>query len=204
MGCLYQITFPNGKSYIGITRKTAEQRFATHRYQSKGKRAYAICEAFRAHGADNAVVTTLVIGDYDFLATLEPAAIAAFGTKAPYGYNMTDGGEVPVGLTADSLAKIGAGHTPGKPRHTTAHSAESRAMMSTLKKGKPLSSTHRANISRALVGNSYSKGRVLSPQHKAAISTANTGKVITEETRARMRFAATAREDRRRRLRGAT
>lgn len=30
MGCLYKIDFVSGKSYIGITRRTADARFAEH------------------------------------------------------------------------------------------------------------------------------------------------------------------------------
>ncbi|MHB1236934.1 MAG: GIY-YIG nuclease family protein [Gallionella sp.] len=35
MGCLYQLIFPNGKSYIGISSNTAEQRFKAHCQNSK-------------------------------------------------------------------------------------------------------------------------------------------------------------------------
>lgn len=168
MGCLYRIEFPNGKSYIGITSKSAEQRFAVHRYQTKGARRHAIYEALRKHGARNAVLKTLVIADHDYLCSLEPRAIEVFSTKVPDGYNMTDGGEGTPNPTVETRAKIGAAHK-GKAFHTTRHSAETRAMMSRnrLGKQKRLSQEQREAKRAAMLGNRHSLGRKQSDAEKA-------------------------------------
>ncbi len=160
MGALYQISFPNGKSYIGITKKTAIERFNTHRYQAKGRRPHAIYNALREHGRENATLTTLAIADYDYLQMIEPKAIAAFGTKAPNGYNMTDGGEGTANPTAETRAKIGAAHK-GKAFHTMPHSAETRAMMSINRKGKKknLSPEQREKKAALMRGNTFGVGR---------------------------------------------
>ena len=103
MACLYQLILPNGKSYIGITKKTAEHRFKTHCLNAKnGITEYpdyspsqkaisdkeygldnfgrlpwlsSLGEAIRKYGEDNVVVKTLVIAnDLEYLQELRPSA----------------------------------------------------------------------------------------------------------------------------------
>lgn len=94
MGCLYMLTSPSGKSYIGITSKTADARWAKHREHAIGKRdAGALYGAMRKYGPESFTVKTLVIGAWEYLCELEKAAIKAFGTMAPGGYNISAGGE---------------------------------------------------------------------------------------------------------------
>jgi hypothetical protein len=114
MGCLYQLIFPDGKSYIGITAKTAEQRFRIHCQNSKSgitevpnqtRKEKAITDqqfgldnfgrlpwltrlgkAIRDFGKENVVVKTLVIAsDTEYLKELEIKAIKRYGTLDTYG-----------------------------------------------------------------------------------------------------------------------
>lgn len=93
MGELYRLDFPNGKSYIGITSKTAQKRFSTH--VDKSRRAnYPVSNAIRKYGEDSVKVNTLVIADdWDYLCDLEIKAIKVYGTFSPLGYNLTKGGD---------------------------------------------------------------------------------------------------------------
>lgn len=120
MGCLYQLIFPNGKSYIGITKKTAEQRFREHyRNSLKGISEYpnyspsekAIADqkygldnfgrlpwltllgrAIREYGEKSVIVRTLVItNDMEFLKELEIKAIKRYRTFNGNGYNTSKG-----------------------------------------------------------------------------------------------------------------
>jgi group I intron endonuclease len=113
MGCLYQITSPSGKSYIGISSKTTAERWAKHVEHSLGKReSGALYSALRKYGSDAFMVKTLVIADkWHYLCDLERKAIAVFGTKAPNGYNVTDGGEGVPGrvLTDEQRANLSSG-----------------------------------------------------------------------------------------------
>lgn len=105
MGCLYRIDFPSGKSYIGITMKTAEHRFAKGHCKKKNGPS-ALGAAIRKYGAESASVQTLVIADdWKYLCDLEKKAIVAFNTKSPYGYNMTEGGDGVVD-PSDEIRKI--------------------------------------------------------------------------------------------------
>jgi hypothetical protein len=118
MGCLYQLIFPNGKSYIGITKKTAEQRFGEHcRNSLKGITEYPdyspsekaisdqkygldnfgrlpwltlLGKAIREYGKENVTVKTLVIAnDMEFLKELEIKAIKRYRTLHNYGARYT-------------------------------------------------------------------------------------------------------------------
>jgi hypothetical protein len=118
MGCLYQLIFPNGKSYIGITTKTAKQRFGEHCLNSlKGITEYPnrslsekrnsdqkygldnfgrlpwltlLGKAIREYGKENVVVKTLVIAnDMEFLKELEIKAIKRYRTLASIGAHYT-------------------------------------------------------------------------------------------------------------------
>lgn len=109
MGCLYQLIFPNGKSYIGITKKTAVQRFKGHcqnsakgitdypQLSSKEKAALDkkhgldnfgrlpwltfLGKAIRDFGKENVLVKTLVISnDMEYLKELEIKAIKRYRT----------------------------------------------------------------------------------------------------------------------------
>jgi hypothetical protein len=99
MGCLYQLISPSGKSYLGISSKTAASRFAKHTEHALGKRQNGVLySALRKYKPENFEVKTLVIAnDWQYLCELEVKAIAALGTRYPLGYNMTDGGEGVIG-----------------------------------------------------------------------------------------------------------
>lgn len=103
MGELYRLRFPSGRDYIGVTALTAEARFREHCETATKKRSFAVHAAIRKYGAGAVEVQTLVIADdLGYLKALEKKAIAAFGTLAPGGYNLTAGGEGIEGLSEDA------------------------------------------------------------------------------------------------------
>jgi hypothetical protein len=89
---LYQLKFPNGKSYIGITTKTTIQRFKEHCAPSNNKNA---CQnAIHKHGKENVIISVLAECDnFELLLLAEKEAIEKFNTFIPNGYNLTLGGE---------------------------------------------------------------------------------------------------------------
>lgn len=128
MGQLYKLDFPNGKSYIGITTKTASERFAGHRVRcrsAKGNDA-ALYHAWRKHGEPQLAVLAIV-EDAD-LPAAEIRAIRVFNTLVPNGYNMTPGGDVsPLSDPLIAAKLIGNKNAEGS-RH--ARSAEYKAKLS--------------------------------------------------------------------------
>ena len=105
MGTLYILTSPAGKSYIGISSKTTELRWAKHVEHALGKRnSGALYAALRKYGPDSFLVRTLVVSnDWEYLCALEIRAIAAFRTRTPHGYNISTGGEGNTGERDDEF-----------------------------------------------------------------------------------------------------
>ncbi len=95
MGCLYKLTSPNGKSYIGITLKTCDGRWEKHLEHARGKRANgAIYAALRKYGPESFTREALAeCDDWPTLCGMEREAIRTHGTLSPGGYNLTLGGE---------------------------------------------------------------------------------------------------------------
>jgi hypothetical protein len=215
-GCMYKLTFPNGKSYIGITKRTAAIRFAEHVKVSRaGKKQCAVHHAILKYGADVVMVETLAVGNWPYLITIEVKAIALFGTRPPHGYNLTRGGEGVVGFDQITRAKMGAanvGRTPvadARAKMSAAGSGRLCSVETRAKMRKPKSLEHRASMSAAQKGRTVSDetrekmrtshvGKTLSAEHRAklsrpmpettraAISAANTGRKMSDSTRAKL------------------
>jgi len=101
---LYQLLFPNGKKYIGITSKTAKERFVKH--CSKHSCCVYLKRAIEKYGKENVVITVLAVADdWELLCLAEQEAIEKFNTAAPNGYNITLGGNGIYGLTMNSETK---------------------------------------------------------------------------------------------------
>jgi hypothetical protein len=90
---LYQLSFPNGKKYIGITSKTAQERFKEHCNPANNKNA---CQnAIVKYGKENVVITVLsTVDNWELLCLAEIEAIEKFNSHiSKNGYNLTIGGE---------------------------------------------------------------------------------------------------------------
>ena len=186
MGCLYRIDFPNGKAYIGITMKTAEQRFKGHCNPANG---FAVHNALKKYGKSTAKLSTLVIADsWDYLRELEKKAIEAFNTLAPNGYNLTEGGEGVLGLEmSESARKKMSDAKKGKPSP---------------KRGIPLSDAQKEKLRIANIGKKQSEetikkrtawqaGTPRDDEFKAKVSAAKKAKQFkfSDESKEKMRKA---------------
>lgn len=183
MGQLYRLDFPNGKSYVGITTKTAVARFKGHEESFRRVKANgpAVYRAWKKHGAPTLVVLAIV-EDEDLYET-EKRAIAVYGAFAPNGYNLTEGGDGGP-MHPDVRAKMSAA---AKARKRRAHSEETRARISASTKASLATPEARARISAA----NKARGRA-SPEARARMSDAQKGKKLSEETRAKMSVARKA------------
>ena len=109
----------NSKMYIGQTIQPLKVRFSQHACCKKS----AIGNAIRYHGKENFL--RIVIKECASKIEMdkwEKFFIIALNTKAPFGYNITDGGDGIVGCTDEIRKKISAANTGeknpnyGKPR----------------------------------------------------------------------------------------
>lgn len=88
---IYKLTNEiNGKIYVGQTTRTLEERFNAHKYCNTSY----IGKAIHKYGAKNFKKEILAECDtIEELDELEIYFIAKLNSKAPNGYNLTDGGE---------------------------------------------------------------------------------------------------------------
>lgn len=109
MGQVYRLNFPNGKSYIGITAKTAVKRFSGHLAQTAHGRSLPLNNAIRLHGESAISLDVLAEeSDWDLLCLLEMTFIDEFKTIHPHGYNLTVGGDGFVGFkrSPENIEKV--------------------------------------------------------------------------------------------------
>ena len=133
MGVIYKITCTlNGKSYVGQTRQKLGRRITEHKRDSNRDRP-GIDHAIHVHGWKNFTVEVLETCPVEKMDERERHFIKLLGTKAPNGYNLTDGGDGGRGCSpsAETRAKLSA-KLKGRPAHNKGvkHTAEARAKMS--------------------------------------------------------------------------
>ncbi len=142
----------NGKPYVGQTKQKLHRRMEQHKVASS-----AIGNAIRKYGLEN--FTIEVIEECETLEQLnerEMFWIAYFNSKAPNGYNLTNGGEG--GIPCD----------------------DTRAKLSAARKGVPKSREHCKKIGAA------QKGKIISDDTRAKIGAARAGKKHSAKTKAQM------------------
>ena len=144
---VYVITnIVNGKQYVGIT---GELKLRWYRHKKANGSSPALHAAIKAYGVDNFVFTHLMdVFNLEHAIEIEIELIASKGTKAPYGYNLTNGGDGSAGnkLSDETKRKI------GEASKLRFHSDDVRKKMSEAQKGlkKPkFSEEHKAKLSQA-------------------------------------------------------
>jgi group I intron endonuclease len=94
MGIIYKLTSPSGKSYIGQTTLTLQERWNQHIY--KAKHHYDNCRklnnAIRKYGENSFINEVLLICDDKDLNMFETKMICVYDTLTPNGYNLLTGG----------------------------------------------------------------------------------------------------------------
>lgn len=117
---IYAVTSPSGKSYIGQTCKTVEQRLKRHAADANRGSRLPFHRAIRKYGIDALVVS--VISEHISKSEADYAEvqlICSLKVQDPsIGYNLADGGQ-------------------GGGAHRLPHSAETKLKLSEIKKGCP-------------------------------------------------------------------
>lgn len=197
-GCLYALTFPNGKQYIGITSGTLRRRVNLHRSHANTGRPGAVYNAIRKYGTRGFDAKVLVVvSDWDYLCELEQKAIAAFGTMAPGGFNLTTGGEgapgqiyTPERRAQMSEARKGKGTGPRLHARGWSHNDATKRKISEAAKCREFSEETRAKIGAKKVGNTNRVGHEVSAETREKIANAQRGRTFTEEHRLKLSIAA--------------
>ncbi len=203
---LYMLESPFGKAYIGVTIRTLSARISSHCNSN-----HVIGKALRKYGRNNFKQRILVVGEKDYIYSIEKRAIEVFGTLAPLGYNLKEGGNVECSYTEQARAKMRAASKnrwsdPTERKRTSEatrkamsrpeikakyenafrgrkHSAETRAKIAEAGRGRKHTAEAKAKMSAA------HKGREVSLETRAKMSIAGRGRRHTAETKARMSAA---------------
>ena len=141
---VYQLKFPNGKSYIGISTQH-EKRWGNHRINAEryGRKS-PLYDAIRCYGFDSIEKRVLVIASLEYARNLERDLIQQWETMWPNGYNLMPGGDVsPFALYPELAKKM------GETRIGSKASAVTRARMSAAAMGVPKSAEARKSMSAA-------------------------------------------------------
>ena len=170
----------NGKRYVGYTHKKLEVRWRGH--CSKKSTCFALRNAIQRYGREN--FSRVEIEWCDAAASAKSKEIywiRTLETRAPNGYNMTDGGE---GLSNPSietrlkLARASTGHLVSR---------ETRAAVGAANRGREISDETRKKLSEA--------SRNCSDEKRASLSAANKARYerAPESAETREKKAAAAR-----------
>lgn len=187
-----------GKAYIGCTSKSLEKRRYQHELNSRKDKTQIISLAIRKYGADAFKWEVLaVVKDVEEAKRLEVELIAKFDTKAPHGYNMTDGGDGAFGCKRSEATKeklraaaIRRGPMPPEQREKISAAGkkrfadpDNRARHSAKLKVVLSAPEHKAKVGEA------SKARWRDPDYRARRKAAHEKAMASPETRAKLSAA---------------
>ncbi len=171
---VYRHTSPSGKSYVGWTSKGTAARWRSHCANAGAGIRSAFYTAIRKYGAD--AFTHEVLERMSTEAGAKRAEqlwIRELRTRAPGGYNLTDGGEGVLGCRALVGRKLSPSHLASVRK---AHGCpEFRARVSAALRGHPVSPETRAKLSAA------QRGRPMTESNRLALSRANKGRSLPPE-----------------------
>lgn len=171
MGIVYLVqNLINGKRYVGITKRTLEQRWLSHLSKVRqGSTLHFHCALRKYNEVDFHKKILEEIDDEKLLGEREKYYIALFGSSDPmFGYNLSLGGE------------------HGELNEQARKKISDRMMGNKCAAGKKWTEEHRQNYIKARTGVSNGKGRKFSPEHRANISLATKGKIVSKETGAKI------------------
>jgi len=180
---IYKVTnLINGKEYIGLSTRGLKKRKGEHLRHYKTGEGY-FYKAIRKYGPDLFSWKEICIcSTHTELVRKEIESIRLYGTKAPNGYNLTDGGDGPLNPSIETREKMGAWQR-GRTK-----SVETREKLRIANTGKVHSPETRAKIS------AISKRHRNSPETREKISAANKGRVVSDQARENMSAAQKGRK----------
>lgn len=203
---VYIHTFPNNKRYVGITSSSTLHRWGEHGQGYSNQKL--MWRAIQKYGWNN--IQHTVIADNlnkKQACALEIQLIALFqSNKSRYGYNVSEGGNVPAPRSEETQRRITeklrgrklSAETKQKmsesrkgelnPFYGKKHSEETIVKLRTSHTGKRATETTRQKLSE------QRKGKSKSQEHKNKLSKSLLGHSVSEETRLKMSLAKKGRK----------
>jgi group I intron endonuclease len=129
----------NGKGYVGQTTCPLDKRLNEHRNAAHNGTGKYLHRAIAKYGWENFHVSVLEENvDTAGIDAREAFWISILNTKAPNGYNLTDGGKATRGLVVSEQTRLKIS-TKAKSRIRKPHSLQIRQKMSRSQKGRVIS-----------------------------------------------------------------
>lgn len=187
MGIVYKLDFASGRSYIGITIRPLRVRISQHRTEAKsGKHQFAVHRAWAKYGEP--IITVITEADGEELNDAERQAIRQFNTLAPFGYNLSIGGDMPdvSNETRQKISKVHKGKNKSDEHKTKIGAAHKGRKFSeeTLEKMRQAQRA-RDPATRKNLGDFW-KGKTQSEEHKQKRAATHIGKKRSAEARSNM------------------
>ena len=167
---IYLITnLLNLKQYVGVTKFSLEERFLQHT-----KRGFFLTEAIQKYGEQKfsiELIEEFKTPEQSY--ELEIFYIKEYNTKAPNGYNLTDGGDGIFGWQPTDEYRQECSE-----RTKQLHKNKKIGMY-----GKNHTEKTKEKMSQSAKGNQNCLGRILSEETKLKISASHKGKILSDSTK---------------------
>lgn len=167
---IYLITnLLNHKKYVGMTKFSLEERFLQH-----SKKGFLLTESIKKYGEQKFSIELIEeVESAERAYELEIFYIREYNTKAPNGYNLTDGGDGIFGWQPTDEYRQECSE-----RVKQLHKNQKIGMY-----GKNHTEETKQKMSKSLKGNQNCLGRVLSEETKSKISLSHKGKILSDKTK---------------------
>lgn len=201
---LYEILFPNGKRYFGITNNPS-RRWSEHKKDARCDKPRSVYAAIRKYGVENICFRVISEGTRENIMKAEIDSISQYKTATREGgYNIELGGYIP---SAETRSKFGAAckkrwSDPGYRKHMVTvmtgriQSQKTREKLSAALMGRQTSEETRRKMSLALRGRKKSPEQIyamklqFTPEVREKIGAATRGKVARNGVIERNRMGA--------------
>ena len=183
-GIIYKLTFPNGKSYIGLTRRSLKSRLSRHMYDAKNGSDFFVHRAIRKYGTDSVIASVIATGNLEDLPQMEIDAIATHNTLTPNGYNLNKGGQGNFDFSIDSRKRIGI--ATKKRWENPDYKKRMLNILNSRFTDEERAERKKLSIEKNKERQRAKRSRWMSPEHRAKLSTAQKARVITLEHRAKI------------------
>jgi polyribonucleotide nucleotidyltransferase len=174
---LYELEFPNGKKYLGITHQPDRRWIQQCQASAREKQDFPLYKAIRKYGSASVKRRILVVGTLEFIREMEIAAIAKYDTLVPQGYNVALGGQISPSAVPEVLKKMSEGQ-----RRAWANPEYKEKMRAKFKE-RVRSDEHKVNLSLA------KKKEWQNSESRQKYIDSHLGKKPSEETRKKMSAA---------------
>lgn len=157
----------NNKGYVGITTRSLDRRWYEHRFVANSC-GQLLAKAIKKYGEENFEIKPIASAKtLENLKLVEKDLIAQFQTKAPFGYNLTDGGDGVFGFKQSEEQRIKSAGLRLGIKHTDETKAKMR--VAHLGKNNHFYGKNHTEKAKRKNAEAHSKGTILGISKELAV-----------------------------------